>query len=195
MVLVHVNNFWLVLGMAFKIYSGSKGLKLHVKNLGGLIPTFGEVTGEKLALQPFCLPPSWIGLKINHLIPMMVSRHSVSPPPHLFIEGLGVLKNHSRGSRCSCKNESFISLSFRMFIFLLIPFDTKNCYHFGLNLGMMLLMKVLFIKKVTLPQEFIFVFIWYFNGAIFSEKSCQKGSGGGGGGGGVRKNIKRGIAI
>ena len=105
MVLVHVNNFWLVLGMAFKIYSGSKGLKLHVKNLGGLIPTFGEVTGEKLALQPFCLPPSWTGLKINHLIPMMVSRHSVSPPPHLFIEGLGVLKNHSRGSRCSCKNE------------------------------------------------------------------------------------------
>ena len=55
MVLVHVNNFWLVLGMAFKIYSGSKGLKLHVKKFGGLIPTFGKVTGEKLALQPFCL--------------------------------------------------------------------------------------------------------------------------------------------
>ena len=61
----------------------------------------------------------------------------------------------------------------------------------------MLLMKVLFIKKVTLSHEFIFVFIWYFNGAIFLEKSCQKGSGGrkGGGGGVVRKNIKRGIAI
>ena len=85
-----------------------------------------------------------------------------------------------------------------MFIFLLTPFDTKDCYHFGLNLGQMLLMKVLFIKKVTLSHEFIFVFIWYFNGAIFLEKSCQKGSGGergGGGGGVVRKNIKRGIAI
>ena len=79
-----------------------------------------------------------------------------------------------------------------MFIFLLTPFDTKDCYHFGLNLGQMLLMKVLFIKKVTLSHEFIFVFIWYFNGPIFSEKSCQKGSGRGGV---VRKNIKKGIAI
>ena len=56
-------------------------------------------------------------------------------------------------------------------------------------------MKVLFIKKVTLSHEFIFVFIWYFNGAIFLEKSCQKGSGGekgGGGGGGGQKKKKKG---
>ena len=55
----------------------------------------------------------------------------------------------------------------------------------------MLLMKVLFIKKVTLSHEFIFVFIWYFNGAIFLEKSCQKGSGGRKGGGGRRGGQKK----
>ena len=51
----------------------------------------------------------------------------------------------------------------------------------------MLLIKVLLVKKasyiafwfsrneeITLPPEFIFVFIWYFNGAILLEKSCQK---------------------
>ena len=52
----------------------------------------------------------------------------------------------------------------------------------------MLLIKVLFAKKkayniiflvlkneeITLPNEFMFVFTWYFNGAIFSEESSQK---------------------
>ena len=54
----------------------------------------------------------------------------------------------------------------------------------------MLLIKVLLVKKasyidfwfskneeITLPPEFIFVFIWYFYGAILLEKSCQKGRG------------------
>ena len=57
----------------------------------------------------------------------------------------------------------------------------------------MLLIKVLLVKKasyidfwfskneeITLPPEFIFVFIWYFYGAILLEKSCQKGRGRGG---------------
>ena len=51
----------------------------------------------------------------------------------------------------------------------------------------MLLIKVLFVKKacniiflvlkneeITLPNEFMFVFTWNFNGAIFSEESSQK---------------------
>ena len=37
---------------------------------------------------------------------------------------------------------------------------------------------------MTLPHEFIFVFIQYFNGAILSKKSCKKPE--------VRKNTNRG---
>ena len=39
------------------------------------------------------------------------------------------------------------SLSFRMFVFVLNPFDTSDCYYFGLNLNLVLLIKVFFIKK------------------------------------------------
>ena len=53
------------------------------------------------------------------------------------------------------------SLSFRTFIFLLTPFDTLDCYCFGLNLSLVLLIKVLFIKKLCNAFEFILVFIWY----------------------------------
>ena len=50
------NNLRLALGMAFKFYkSVAKGLRLKVKKFGGLIPTFVEVTGEKLVGG---LPPS-----------------------------------------------------------------------------------------------------------------------------------------
>ena len=51
----------------------------------------------------------------------------------------------------------------------------------------MLLIKVLFIKnacnvvfwfskseEITLPHEFLFVFVRYFIGTVFSKKSCQK---------------------
>ena len=37
---------------------------------------------------------------------------------------------------------------------------------------------------MTLPHEFIFVFIQYFNGAILSKKSCKKPE--------VRNNTNRG---
>ena len=51
------NNLGLALGMNLKLYiSLSKGLKLKVRKLWGLILTFVEVTGGKLG------PPSWIGL-------------------------------------------------------------------------------------------------------------------------------------
>ena len=43
------NNLGLVIGMALKVYtSESQGLKLQVRKFWGLIPTFVEVTGEKL---------------------------------------------------------------------------------------------------------------------------------------------------
>ena len=38
-------------------------------------------------------------------------------------------------------------------------------------------------EKITLPQEFIFVFIRYFIGAMLLKQSCQKR--------GFRKKIKR----
>ena len=42
-----------------------KGLKLKVRNFYGLVPTFVEVTGEKLVGGAFLSPPPfWIGLGI-----------------------------------------------------------------------------------------------------------------------------------
>ena len=43
------NNLELALGLNLKFYTSvTKGLKLKVRRFGGLIPTFVEVTGEKL---------------------------------------------------------------------------------------------------------------------------------------------------
>ena len=51
--------------MALKSYTNvAKGLKLKVRKFLGLLPTFVEVTGEKLEGVGFCLPQSYIGLKI-----------------------------------------------------------------------------------------------------------------------------------
>ena len=48
-----------------------------------------------------------------------------------------------------CSSNALYSacLSFRMFIFILTSFDTCDCYYFGLNLSLMLFVKVFFIKK------------------------------------------------
>ena len=44
-----VNDLGLALGMALTFYTSvAKGLKLKVRNFGGLIPTFLVATGEKL---------------------------------------------------------------------------------------------------------------------------------------------------
>ena len=48
---------------------------------------------------------------------------------------------------CSSNALYSASLSFRMFIFILTPFDTSDCYYFGLNLSLVLLIKVFFYKK------------------------------------------------
>ena len=48
------NNLGLALGTAFKVYTSvAKGLQLKVRKFLGLIPTFVEVTGEKLVGGPF----------------------------------------------------------------------------------------------------------------------------------------------
>ena len=61
------NNLGLALGTNLKFYTSvAKGLKLKVRKFLGLIPTFLEVTGEKLVGGGggilFC-PPFWIGSK------------------------------------------------------------------------------------------------------------------------------------
>ena len=49
------NNLGLAQGIALKFYTSvAKGLKLKVRKFWGLIPTFVEVTGEKLVGGPFC---------------------------------------------------------------------------------------------------------------------------------------------
>ena len=51
------NNSGLALGMALKFYTNvAKELKLKIKKLWWLIPTFVEVTGEKLAVGVFLTP-------------------------------------------------------------------------------------------------------------------------------------------
>ena len=61
------NNLGLALGTNLKFYTSvAKGLKPKAKRFWGLIPTFVEVTGEKLVWGLGFLPPSphsWIGLK------------------------------------------------------------------------------------------------------------------------------------
>ena len=52
------NNLGLALGTNLKFYTSlSKGLKLKVRKFWGLIPTFAEVTEEKLVGGFFGLPP------------------------------------------------------------------------------------------------------------------------------------------
>ena len=49
------NNLGLALATNLKFYTSvSKGLKLKVRKFWELIPTFVEVTGEKLVGVPFC---------------------------------------------------------------------------------------------------------------------------------------------
>ena len=44
-----LKNLGPVLGMALKLYMGAgKELKLKVRKFSGLLPIFGEITGEKL---------------------------------------------------------------------------------------------------------------------------------------------------
>ena len=52
------NNLGLALGSNLKFYTiVAKELKLKVENFWDLIPTFVEVTGEKLVGNLFALPP------------------------------------------------------------------------------------------------------------------------------------------
>ena len=90
-----------------------------------------------------------------------------------------------------CKSNALYSASllFRMFIFLLTPLDTWDILLvFQIKSQPGVPYKSVAYKKrhynvvfkssknenITLPHEFIFVFIQYFNGAILPGKSCQK---------------------
>ena len=58
-----LNNLGLTLGMALKFSTSAvKGLELKVRDRLRLLPSFVEVTGEKLVGKHS--PPSWIGLKL-----------------------------------------------------------------------------------------------------------------------------------
>ena len=60
------NNLGLALVTNLKFYTSlSKGLKLRVRRFWGLIPTFVEVTGEKLVEGAFPLPPILNRVKVN----------------------------------------------------------------------------------------------------------------------------------
>ena len=64
------NNLGWALGTSLKFYtSATKGLKLKVRKFWGLLPTFVEITGEKLVGGLFApLPPSWTGLNLCCII-------------------------------------------------------------------------------------------------------------------------------
>ena len=65
-VLVQFNNLRLTLSMNLKFYTCmAKGLKLKARKFWGLIPTFLEVTGEKLVGGSFCPPPAPILNRVN----------------------------------------------------------------------------------------------------------------------------------
>ena len=52
------NNLGMALSTNLKFYSSvAKWLKLKVRKISRLIPTFVEVTGEELVGRPFCHPP------------------------------------------------------------------------------------------------------------------------------------------
>ena len=63
------NNLGLTLGTNFKFYASVViGAKLKVRKFCGLIPTFVEVTGEKLVGRgPFSLPPILNRVKVEDL--------------------------------------------------------------------------------------------------------------------------------
>ena len=70
----------MALGENLKFYTSlSKGLKLTVRKFWGLIPTFVEVTGEKLVGGLFAPPPllSWIGLTLIMRIRLQAVSHTI----------------------------------------------------------------------------------------------------------------------
>ena len=79
------NNLRLALGTNLKFYTSlSKELKLKVRKFWGLIPTFVEITEEKLAGGgPFCLPPPpnlnrVKGLKIKKTSALFITKYDFS---------------------------------------------------------------------------------------------------------------------
>ena len=90
MVLVHVNNFWLVLGMAFKIYSGSKGLikTSCKKSWRANSYVWGSYWG-KTGTTAFLSPPILNWVKDKPFDPNDGISAQCEPPTPLIYRGIG----------------------------------------------------------------------------------------------------------
>ena len=89
------NNFGLALGMNLKFYTSvEKRLKLKVTKFWRLVPTFLEVTGEKLVGGAFLPPPpSWIGLKAASTVNLIRTVFSRRPD---YVEFFREISNRCR---------------------------------------------------------------------------------------------------
>ena len=137
-------------------------------NIYILYITKSKVEESKCFLEePFANEGSYSGLLVA-----VKCIHNMNPPPSPLLTGL-VFFNY--WASISCYN------FFSFYSFLYLRLLLLN----GLNISQVLLIKVLFIKEtfnivfkpsknveITLPDEFIFVFILYFSRAILFEKSC-----------------------
>ena len=118
------NNLGLALDMNLKFYtSEAKGLKLKVRMFYGLVPTFVEVTGEKVAGDPLLptLPPilnrvnvrSSEHLDISHLTGKRAESKKSAVSDHL------LLHNHDRDfndSTILCRDNNVFKLLLKEFI-------------------------------------------------------------------------------
>ena len=92
---------------------------------------------------------------------------------------------------CSSSALYSASFSFKMFIFILTPFDTWDCYYFGLNLSLILLLKVFFVYPVFHWGDIV-ENVWPKVGDM-EKKKIKKGNNHVGGV--VFEGLKRGVGV
>ena len=125
-------NLGLKLGTNLKLYSSvAKGLKLKVQRFWGLLPTFVEVTGEKVVGRLFCPPPppppppspssSWIGLLLlKFIIADIISTQIADISNFFFFSGIypaslkvaKAISINKKESKLECSNYRPISVLF-----------------------------------------------------------------------------------
>ena len=127
-------------------------------------------------------------VKLYHLLELQVYLHIVNP---LIYRGVVIFeKSQKKGVRFSCKNGSQFmqwGWGFCRKIFWIkshpgVAYKSsfyKNAHNIAFQSSRN--------EEITLPHEFIFVFVWYFLGGDVVEQSCQKQGG--------QKRIKGGMAI
>ena len=105
------NNLGLALGTALKVYTSvAKGLKLKVRKFWWIIPTFAEVTREKL-VRAF-LPPIFNGVKIDLDYLTLKALWSI----WICIQFLPLFLGHKSSSKCKQCSISKLYLFERSFI-------------------------------------------------------------------------------